>query len=473
MSFSIADYDWPAYQGRKPFEHQRETVRFLLANKRAFVLNDLGTGKTLSALWATDILITAGKIRRVLVISPLSTMRAVWANEIAMNIPHRRSIIAHGQRHQRLAALKAQAHYTIINHDGVKILEQEIIDEQFDVIIIDELTAYKSHSSERSKCMYRIALAQSTQHNRARQRDGAVWGMTGDLTPNSPTEAFWQCKVVNPFNKWLPKYFGQFRDACMYPVNEMVWLPKPEAPQVVAMCAQPAIRYTREQCLDLPETTYQTLEVELSTEQSHWYSEMKKRAYKECDEGTVSAVNAAVLLNKLLQISAGAVKDDSGQVVEIGCKERIATLLEIFEETPQKKLVVFATYRATIGMLERELTSRGVRCASIHGDVNQNLRASHIDRFQRGDLQVLILQPQSSAHGITLTAASTIVWFSLIASNELYNQGNGRIVRAGQTRKTQIIMFAGTPAEKHVAGILSRKGDLSKEVLNLFADRRL
>jgi uncharacterized DUF497 family protein len=361
----------------------------------------------------------------------------------------------------------------VINHDGVKILEHEIIDEQFDVIIIDELTAYKTHSYERSKSMYRIAMAQSTSHNRKRNRDGGVWGMTGDITPNAPTEAFWQCKVVNPFNQWLPKYFGQFRDACMYPVNEMVWLPKPEAPQVVAMCAQPAIRYTRDQCLDLPETVYQSMEVPLSPEQRQWYTEMKARAYKGYENGSVSAVNAAVLLNKLLQISAGAVKDDEGKVFEIGCKERLDTLMDIFEETPQKKLVVFATYRATIVMLERELTARKVRCASIHGDVNHNHRAAHIERFQRGDLQVLILQPQSSAHGITLTAASTIVWFSLIASNELYTQGNGRIVRAGQTRKTHIITFASTPAEKHVAGILSRKGDLSKEVLSLFADREL
>ena len=462
MTFSVENYEWPAFQGRKPFAHQKVTVKFMLANKRGFILNEMGTGKTLSAIWVCDILLTAKKIRRVLVICPLSTMRSVWYNELQLNVPRRSVRIAHGTRAQRLIALKSQAEFVIINHDGVKILEDEIIAEQFDVIIIDELTAFKSHSSERSKCMERIA-----KHGRA------VWGMTGELTPNSPLEAYWPCKIVNPKIEWLPRYFGQFRDACMFQVNEMVWLPKPEAPQIVAMCAQPAIRFTRDQCLDLPDTTYQTLESDLSPEQQTYYVTMRKAALVETESGNVTAANAAVLLNKLLQISAGAVKNDVGTVIEIGCPDRMAMLMELFEETPQKKLVVFATYRATIAMLERELTKRGVKCAAIHGDVPQNLRASHIQRFQEGDLQVLVLQPQSSAHGITLTAASTIVWFSLIPSNELYQQGNARIVRAGQTRKTFIYMFVSTKAERHIAKILETKGNMSREVLRLFAEQEI
>lgn len=474
MSFSIDQYSWPAFAGRKPFIHQKHTVKFLLDNKRAFVLNDMGTGKTLSALWAADILFAAKKIRKILIIGPLSTMKSVWLNEVFLNTPHRRASIAHGVKQIRVGIIKSQAvEIAIINHDGIKIVEDEIIAEQFDIIIIDELTAFKSHSSERSKCMERIAKNQFKKNNRARTSDGAVWGMTGELTPNSPTEAFFPCKIVNPDNQWLPKYFGQFRDACMYQVNEMVWLPKPEAPNVIAMCAQPAIRFTRDQCLDLPDTTYQTLETELSSEQKTWYDKMRKEALVESDAGRVSAANSAVLLNKLLQISAGAVKGNEGQVIEIGCKERLDQLLEIFEETPQKKLVVFATYRATIEMLVRELTSRKINVQAIHGDVAQNKRAGYIQDFQTGALQILVLQPQSSAHGITLTAASTIVWFSLIPSNELYQQGNARIIRAGQTRKTQIIMFVSTKAEKHIAGILQRKGDLSKEVLRLFADHDL
>lgn len=468
MSFDVESYDWPAFGGRKPFAHQKHTVKFALEARNCLILNDLGTGKTLSVLWALDILFKAKRVRKVLVIGPLSTLKIVWLNEIFLNMPHRRGGIAHGNAKIRREVL--QDPYTeivIMNHDGIKYEEDAIIREQPDLIVIDEITAFKSNS-DRTKCMRRI----TKEGRRAKWLKG-VWGLTGDLTPEAPTDAFYPCHIVVPHNQFLPAYYGQFRDACMYQLNEYVWLAKPEAPQIVAMCTQPAIRYTREQCLDLPETTYQIMEAPLSQEQLKWYETMRKQAYIELEAGEVKAVNAAVKLNKLLQISAGAVKDSDGNVIELNCDERLKLLLEIFESTPQRKLVVFATYRATINQIETFLTKKGVKVASIHGDVNQNQRASHIERFQSGDLQVLILQPQSAAHGITLTAASTLVWYSLIPSNGLYQQGCGRIVRAGQTRKTLIIVFASTKAEKHVASIVHRKGDISKEILKLFVDHDL
>lgn len=474
MSVSVDDYEWPAFQGRKPFDHQKTTVHFELKYKRGYILNDMGTGKTLAGLWGCDMLLWAQKIRRVLIISPLSTMKSVWYNEIMMNIPHRQCAIAHGNPSIRRAVLTNPAYtFVIMNHDGIKSEEDTIVDQQFDVIIIDELTAYKSHSSDRSKCMKRIADKQYADMNRARQRDGAVWGMTGDATPNSPLEAYMQCKIVNPRNQYLPKYFGQFKDACMTVLSEYVEIAKPEAPQIVAMCMQPSIRFTRDQCLDLPDTMYQEMDIELTPEQKVAYAQMTKDLVLLDEEKgiEVTAQSAAIKLNKLLQISAGAVKDDTGDVVEIGCKPRMDALFDILDETPQHKLVVFATYRATIHMLVKEAEKRKVKAAAIYGDVPQNKREAHISNFQQGDLELLILQPQSAAHGITLTAASTIVWFSLVPSNEHFNQGNARIVRAGQTRKTQIIMFASTKAEKHIAGILRRKGDMSKEILRLFTDR--
>jgi SNF2 family DNA or RNA helicase len=462
-SFRVSDYAWPAFQGRKPFQHQRHTVRFAIKHRNVFILNEMGTGKTLSALWAADILMLAKKVRRVLVVCPKSTLKAVWLNEIFLNLPHRRAGIAHGNAQIRRAVLQNAAYeFVIINHDGIKIEEDEIIRQSFDIVIIDELTAFKWSTSDRSKAMERVARS-------AR----AVWGMTGDLTPNSPLEAFWPIKIVNPQSQYLPKYFGQYRDACMVQINEIVWVPKPEAPQIVAMCAQPAVRFTRDQCLDLPDTTYQVLEVPITAEQREYYETMKKAALIETDSGAISAQSAAIKLNKLLQISAGAVKNDAGQVVEIGCKDRVDQLWQIFEETPQRKLVVFATYRATIEMLVRELTKRGAKVNCIHGDVPQNLRASHIDRFQNGDLEILVLQPQSTAHGITLTAANTMVWFSLIPSNEYFQQGCARIIRAGQTRKTLIFMFVGTSAEKHISRLLQSRADLSKEILRLFADHEI
>lgn len=468
MGFDVDSYEWPAFGNRKPFAHQKHTVKFVLEHRNCFVLNDLGTGKTLSVLWALDILFKAKRVRKVIVIGPLSTLKIVWLNEIFLNMPHRRGAVAHGNAQIRRQVLQDPCvEIVIMNHDGIKYEEETIVNERPDLIIIDEVTAYKANS-DRTKCMRRIV--------KEGRRTGwlkGVWSLTGDLTPESPIDAFYPCHITVPNNQFLPPYLGQFRDACTYQVGEYTWVTKPEAPQIVAMCTQPAIRYTRDQCLDLPETTYQIMEAPLSDTQKKWYDEMRKQAYIELEAGEVKAVNAAVKLNKLLQISAGAVKDSNGNVIELDCEERLKLLLEIFESTPQRKLVVFATYRASIQQIEAYLTKKGVRVASIHGDVNQNQRAANIERFQSGDLQVLVLQPQSAAHGITLTAASTMVWYSLIASNELYQQGCARIVRAGQTRKTLIIVFASTKAEKHVASIVQRKGDVSKEILKLFEDHEL
>lgn len=476
MSFSVESYLWPAYGDRKPFSHQKTTSLFVLKNKRAFILNEMGTGKTLSALWTCDMLFCASKIRKVLIIGPLSTMKSVWGKEILMNMPHRKFTICHSPRGQeeRVRLMRQPVEFVIMNHDGIKAMEDEIIAQQFDVIIIDELTAFKANS-ERTKCMRRIADAQydSTHtkikgRNRKRTRDGAVWGMTGEITPNNPTEAFYQCKIVNPESEFLPDYFGQFRDATMEAVSEQLWIPKAIAPNVVGMVVKPAIRFKRDECLDLPETTYQTFDVDMTPEQKDVYAKMRKDMMYEMAKGIITAANAAVQINKLLQISAGAVKQNDGNIYEIGCKPRIDALIEILEGTPNKKLVVFATFRASIELIVRELDKAGIKVAAIHGDVKQDMRARLIDRFQGGDLEVLVLQPQSSAHGITLTAASTIVWFSLIPSNELHQQGNARIIRAGQVHKTFIYYFLSSKAERHVYGIIRRKGNVSRETLDLF-----
>lgn len=462
--FTIQEYAWPAREGLTPFNHQKTTVEFCLRNKRAFILNDMGTGKTLSVLWACDMLFEAKRIRKVLIISPLSTMRSVWQREIFFNMPHRRSAIAHGNRAQRLQAISSPVHFVIINHDGIKTCTDELVREAFDIIIIDELTAFKSSQSERTKTMMYITNP---------QRAKAVWGLTGEPTPNSPLEAYAQCKVVNPLNSVLPRYYTQYRDATMYQVNDYLWLPKEGSSNIVHRCMQPAIRFRREDCLDLPPTMHQTISVEFTKEQQEHYNRMKQEAYILHDKGEISASSAAIVLNKLLQISAGAVKTNEGEIAHIDYKPRFDSLLEILEQTPQKKLVVFATYVATIKRLTNDLQEAGIKAAAIFGDVDPKLRAQHIEDFQTGDLSVLILQPQSSAHGITLVAASTILWFSLIPSNELYRQGNARIVRPGQTRTTFIIHMVSSPAEQHIANILERKGNMSDEVLSLFKQHQI
>jgi Superfamily II DNA/RNA helicases, SNF2 family len=465
----FADYAWPSRsKDFKPFAHQKETMIFLLQNKRAYNFSDLGTGKTMSHLWCADFLRVNDKVKQVLIIGPLSTMQSVWGSEIFFNLPHRRYKIVHGSRQDRVKALRSDVDFLIINHDGISIPEVEkeiirkIISREIGLIIVDELTAFKKHTTNRSKAMQRISQAMGP--------DGGLQGLTGAPTPNGPSEAFGEAKVVNPWNPKVPRYFKAFQPMVEYQVGPYLWVATPNATEVVNQILQPAIRFKRDDCIDIPECQYVERIVEFTDQQKKVYNKMKEDLLVEYEQGSITAVNAAVKMMKLLQIAAGSVKDDDGNVMKLDSTTRDEQLWEIFEETGKKKLVVFAAFRASIKHLEEFFLSRKVNVATIHGDVKHETRAKHIQDFQDGDLQVLIIQPQSSAHGITLTASNTIVWYSLIASGEIHVQANGRITRAGQKRKQLIYYLIGCKAEKHLLELLQGKGNMSRDVLSLFEE---
>lgn len=463
------DYAWPTKsKDMKPFKHQKETTIFLLQNKRAYNFSDLGTGKTLSHLWAADFLMVNDKLKQVLIVGPLSTMQSVWGSEIFLNFPHRRYRIAHGTQAARVAAIESNAEFIIINHDGITIpavqaaIIKKIRSGEIGLIIIDELTAFKKHTTNRSKAMQLITAECGDR--------AGVQGITGAPTPNKPTEAFGQAKVVNPANPNLPRYFKQFQMKVEYQAGPYLWLPFDDADQTVSSILQPAIRYRRDDCIDIPECQYIERVVEFTPQQKDMYKRMKDELMVEYEAGEITAVNAAVKMTKLLQIAAGSVKDDEGKVLSIDSSTRDDQLWEIFEETGQTKLVVFAAFRASITHLEEFFKSKKVKVASIHGSVDHGARAEHIRNFQNGDLQVIIIQPQSSAHGITLTASNVIVWYSLVASGEIHVQANGRITRAGQQRKQLIYYLIGCKAEQRILSLLKDKGDMSHRVLNLFEE---
>lgn len=454
------EYNWPMkFDDWKPFAHQIDTTKFLLLNKRAYVFSDLGTGKTLAALWASDFLMLNRKVRKVLVVGPLSTVQSVWGREIFDNFRHRKYAIAHGTRSHRIDMIRSDVDFVIINHDGVKLVEDEIIKEHFDLIIIDELTAFKKHTNERSKSMKRIA-----------DRAKAVWGMTGAPTPNGPTEAYGQARVVNPDNPYLPRYYTQFADMVETKIGPFVTITKPEAPAIVNRILQPAIRFKRDECLDIPPVQYQEIVVPLTDQQKAVYEKMKDELIVEFKKGEITASNAAVKMMKLMQIAAGSIKTDDGEEVELDCSNRDEEIWRIFEETGRHKLIVFSAFRASVEHLVRFFEAKKVKVGHIYGSTPQERRAQLIRDFQDSDLQVLVLQPAATAHGITLTASNTIVWHSLVASGEIYMQANGRITRAGQKRKQHIIHLIGTKVEKRILQILEKKGDMSSEVLQLFMD---
>lgn len=453
-------YHWPMkYDDMKPFSHQIETTKFFLMNPRAYCFSDLGVGKTLCALWAAHFLLINKKILKVLIVSPLSTLQSVWGSEIFGALKDCKYAIAHGTHDYRVAMIKSNVQFVIINHDGVVSMEDHIIRERFDVIIVDELTAFKKHTNNRSKAMCRIA-----------KKAKAVWGMTGAPTPNSPVEAFGQAKVVNPMNEFLPTLFTKFRDSVVTPLTPYIDMPTDKAVAIVNRILQPAIRFERDKCIDIPETQYVETIVPLSDQQKIAYESMKNELKIEYANGEITAVNAAVKMMKLMQVAAGQIKTNEGEILTLDTSPRDEELWQIFEATGKTKLVVFSAFRASIEHINNFFLSKKVKVGYIYGDVSQSRRAELIRDFQDGDLQVLVLQPQSTAHGITLTASNVIVWYTVVPSGEIHLQANGRITRAGQKRKQLIIYLIGTKVEKRMISLLKNKSDLNKEVLNLFAD---
>ena len=199
----------------------------------------------------------------------------------------------------------------------------------------------------------------------------------------------------------------------MYKVTQFKWVPKPNAVDLVFNALQPAIRFTKEQCLDLPEMTYVKRGVELTPQQKKYYETLRKQMVMVAAGEQITAANAAVNMNKLLQISCGAVYTDTGETIEFDIKNRYKVLREVIDES-SKKVLVFVPFKHVIDLLKDKLTQDNITNEIIRGDVSAPQRSRIFKAFQtKDDPRVLIIQPQAAAHGVTLTAANTIVWWGI------------------------------------------------------------
>ena len=441
----VRRYGWP---GRyKPMDHQRVTSEFLTLNRKAFVFSEPGTGKTLSALWAADYLMGIGKVRRVLILCPLSIMQSAWLGDLSNSIIHRSAVVAHhAQSSRRIEMVQQNYEFVITNYDGLNLIADEVRkDGRFDLVIVDEANAYKTQTTRRWKALASILTP-----------DTYLWMMTGTPASQSPADAYGLAKLVNPNN--VPKFYTAWRDMVMNKVTMFKWAAKPNAADTVHVALQPAIRFTKAQCLDLPDVLTTTRLVPLTPQQAKYYNLLKERMTATAAGETITAVNAAANLSKLLQISCGAVYTDDKDVVEFDAGPRLSVLEEILEET-DRKVLIFALFRSSIDTIHNHLLKKGVAVECIHGGVTPNKRADTIRRFQNEkDPRVLVMQPQASAHGITLTAADTVVFFGPLMSVEQYIQCIARADRKGQNSdKVTVIHIEGSPVEKKMFTALASK----------------
>lgn len=594
-------YDWP---GRyTPMTHQKETASFLTLHRRAFVLSEPGTGKTMAALWAADYLMKRGDVRRVLILCPMSIMHSAWMQDIGSSVIHRSAIVAHhSQASRRIEAVQEGHDIVVTNYEGLDLIAKEVKnDGRFDLIIIDEANAYKNPQTKRWKVLNGLLTPNMY-----------LWMMTGTPAPQSPLDAYGLAKLVNP--KAVPAFYTAWRDTVMQKLTMFKWAPKPDAAERVHRALQPAIRYTKDQCLDLPPVVTLTREVPLTPQQAKYYNALKTAMVAQAGGETITAVNAAAALNKLLQISCiahntpvltqygwvpiqavraddlvwdgeafvahqglvrrgrkqtavyygvrmtpdhevltnegwrpaaacegldradvrlpdcaattryerweehqgavvvplgdaagandtreeavydiaacgprnrfvvlgqdrqplivhncGVAYSDNGETVEFDATPRLNVLLEMLEQT-ERKVLVFALFRSAIETISVFLNKRGVACEEIHGGISATKRGDIIKRFQTlATPRVLVMQPQAAAHGITLTAADTVVFYGPLMSTEQYVQACARADRKGQTSdKVTVVHIQGSPVEKKMFAALASKVDDNRLLVELF-----
>lgn len=457
-------YKWSGQY--KPFKAQMDTTEFLTLRPRAYVLNEMGTGKTMSVLWAYDYLRSIGKLHKMLVVCPLSTMERTWADEVFRHFPHLDCVVLHGARDKRLKLLKQDADIYVVNHDGLKIIADELAQrDDIDIVVPDEIAqAARNAQTDRWKVLNAVI-------NKQQQGKRWCWGMTGTPTPNAPTDAWAQCRLVTPSS--VPQYFVRFKDMVMRQVNQFLWVPRDNAMQITHDAMQPAIRFSRAECVDLPPCLFQTRHVDMSAAQAKAYNQMLQKMVADMNGGEVSAINEAVKTSKLVQIACGVAYADSGEEVTTDASGRLQVVEEIIDEA-QGKVIVFCPFVSAVHHVADYLSKQGMAVEMIYGEVSKGERDRIFSAFQSDPLlRVLVAQPAAMSHGLTLTAANTIVWYAPIFSNDIYDQACARITRPGQQLSQLVVNIEGSPVERRMYERLRSKQKMQGLLLAMVEDSRV
>lgn len=440
-----------------PFKHQLVSLSFLREQPRVLDASDPGTGKTRVAIEAfAERRMRGGKA--ALVLAPKSLLRAAWEADIRKFAPHLKTSVAPAEK--REAAFKVDADFYITNHDAANWLakQSKTFFSKFDTLIIDELGAFKHNTSQRSKSVNKIKT-----HFQYRL------GMNGTVTPNAVTDIWNQIFIIDDGQR-LGRSFFAFRQAVCTPVqvgpsSQMLkWEDREGASDAVTKLIEDiTIRHKFEDCIDIPSNHQYSVPYVLSSAQQKAYDQMAnaqmaliqglprnaeeiveyaRERFLHDEEAarnrmrTISAVNAAAVATKLLQIASGAVYDEHGeyQLIDTGRYELVMDLAEERQHT-----VIFFLWKHQKDLLLAEAKRRGLTYCVIDGTVTDNDRLQAVDFFQKGFYRICFAHPQSAAHGLTLTRGSATIWASPTYNLEHYQQGLKRIYRAGQTQKTETI----------------------------------
>lgn len=467
MSPILNEYDWPIAPPHSPLIHQKHMAAFMTLHPRCFNLSDMGTMKTLGTLWALDYLMMKGVIKKALITCPLSTIYRVWEDEIFKNFLSRRRVsVLYGTRGARIKALRTEADFYLINHDGLgvgsshgirgvelgEMAEAIRTDPDINALVVDEGSVFKDSGTDRYRIFRKVSAEKPY-----------LWWLTGTPVPVEPTNAYAQARMVR---KDYNESFVSFRERTMNKVTTFKWAAKSDGYEKAAEILQPAIRYDIKDCVDLPPVVIQTLDAELSPAQKKAIEELKKTLKTMVEGGQVNAINEASLRTKLIQIACGAVYGPEHEVHKVDCAPRLKVLREIIEQS-HHKLLIFASLTNIVNLLYSELRNH-YTVERITGDVSASRRNEIFRDFQENDNpRIIIADPGTMAHGLTLTQASTTVWYGPTDKPELYQQANKRMDRPGQKNNMLIVRIAATAIEREIYRRLDSRGNMQGVMLDL------
>lgn len=444
----------------KAMKHQAESIKFGMKTKLMFDMSDPGTGKTY-----VQIALFAKRRKKgecMLVVAPKSLLEPAWENDISKFAPELRVSVARAENRQ--AAFDADADVYITNTDAVVWLAKKpkSFFAKFNHISIDESTTFKHHTSQRSRALNKIKA-----HFEYRSL------LTGTPNPNTITDVWNQVNFLDNGRRLGPSFFA-FRSAVCIPKQvgskkEMInWEDKPGAEEAVfALLADITVRHRFEDCIDIPANLQYTVPYKLAPKQLRAYKEMAMTQIAALGKGkAITAINAAAVTTKLLQIASGAVYEHIGKyhLIDAG---RYELTLDLVEE--RQHSLVFYLWQHQRDYLVEHAKKRGIKYCLYDASAAQTTRTQMIADYQNGFYQVMFAHPQSAAHGLTLTRGTATIWPSVTYNLEHFVQGNKRTYRNGQTRKTEtIVIVAPDTLEVKVYEKLQGKNVRMMNLLDLF-----
>ena len=427
----------------KPHNYQKYAVEYIKSHPVAAILLDMGLGKTVISLTAmADLLFDSFEVHKILVIGPLRVARDSWPMEVAKweHLKHLTYAVAIGTPAERRAALERNADITIINRENVDwLVESGYFD--FDMVVIDELSSFKNHTVKRFKALMKV-----------RPKVNRIVGLTGTPSSNGLMDLWSEFRLLD-MGERLGKFITRYREAFFMPDkrnSQMVfsYKPRPDAEEeIYRRISDITISMKCTDHLNMPELISSQCEVVLSDDERKQYEKLKSELVLTLSAGEITVSNAASLTNKLSQLSNGAIYDDDRNIVEFH-QRKLDALEDIIESANGNPILVAYWFKHDLERIRKRFKVREIKSSQDITDWNA------------GKIPVALIHPASAGHGLNLqSGGSTLVWFGLTWSLELYQQTNARLWRQGQTSGTVVIqhIIAKGTIDERVLKALSKK----------------